>query len=89
LSTIPATGTVILGFLAGQMICYQIEALSKIRKLIMYAILLIVVGAIWGFVFPINKALWTTSYVPYSAEIGMLTFALLIFIIDIKGYVNR
>jgi len=88
LSTIPAIGTVILGFLVGQMISYQIESFSKIKKLIMYGILLVVLGAIWGLVFPINKALWTSSYVLYSAGIGMLTFALLIFIIDIKGYVN-
>jgi predicted acyltransferase len=88
LSTIPAIGTVILGSLVGQTISLEVGVLAKIKKLIIYGVLLMALGTIWGFVFPINKALWTSSYVLFSAGAGMLFFAFLIFIIDNKGYVN-
>jgi len=86
LSSIPAVGTVIIGFLVGQIISVEKSILLKIRKLLFYGTLLVIVGAIWGLIFPINKALWTSSYVVYTAGLGTLFLALLIFVIDFKGF---
>ena len=86
LSTIPAVGTVIIGYLVGQTISLETSILLKIKKLVIYGVLLVILGAIWGFVFPINKALWTSSYVIYTAGLGTLFLAFLIFIIDYKGF---
>ncbi len=50
----------------------------------------ILLGMLWNVAFPINKALWTSSYVLYAAGIGLVLLALLYFIIDykeIKGWI--
>lgn len=88
LSSIPAIGTVIIGYLTGQTIGAETSNLSKIKKLLVQGSLLVVIGAVWGLFFPINKALWTSSYVLYTAGLGTLLLAFLIFVIDFKGYMK-
>jgi predicted acyltransferase len=41
-------------------------------------------GWTWGFIFPINKQLWTSSYVLYTGGIATLTLAGLVWIIDVR-----
>lgn len=86
LSTIPAVGTVIIGYMVGETISLKLSTVLKIRKLLIQGTLLVGLGAAWGFVFPINKALWTSSYVLYTGGLGILLLAFLIFVIDLKGY---
>ncbi len=85
LSTIPAIVTVILGYLAGGII-KQTEKVRVPRILSIYGIIGVAAGFLWGMLFPINKPLWTSSYVLYSAGWALLVLALLIWIIDLKGY---
>jgi predicted acyltransferase len=54
--------------------------------LIITGTLLIASGLIWGILFPINKPIWTSSYVLYTAGLAGLVLALLIWIIDLKGF---
>jgi len=56
------------------------------RKLAIYGIAGVVAGFLWGFLIPLNKPLWTSSYVFYAAGWALLVLALLIWIIDLKGY---
>ncbi|CDF79696.1 N-acetylglucosamine related transporter, NagX [Formosa agariphila KMM 3901] len=86
LSTIPAVGTVIIGFFIGQIIDKERVILRKIRKLLIYGSMFVFLGWIWSFIFPINKALWTSSYVLFTSGLCILLLALLIFIIDYKGF---
>lgn len=88
LSTIPAIGTVIIGFLTGQTISNQSTISGKIKKLLISGSVLTVLGLIWGMVFPINKALWTSSYVLYTGGLGILFLAFLIWLIDLKKISN-
>ena len=46
--------------------------------------LLIIIGWIWGLFFPVNKALWTSTYVLFSSGIGILVLASMIWLIDVK-----
>ncbi len=85
LSTIPAFVTVIFGYLAGSVI-RQTEKIKVPRVLAIYGIAGVAAGFLWGFVFPLNKPLWTSSYVLYAAGWALLVLALLIWIIDLKGY---
>jgi predicted acyltransferase len=85
LSTIPAIVTVILGYLTGSII-KQSEKIRVPRLLSIYGIAGVVTGYLWGMVFPINKPLWTSSYVLYAAGWALLVLALLIWLIDLKGY---
>ncbi|MEP3837687.1 MAG: DUF5009 domain-containing protein [Algibacter sp.] len=86
LSTISSVGTVIIGFLSGKLIGTRTSVIEKTKALSIYGVFLVVLGFVWGIVFPINKALWTSSYVVYAGGLAMLLLAVLIFIIDYKGY---
>ena len=85
LSSLPSAVTVIIGYLAGMLI-KETERNQIPIKLIFYGMIFASAGYIWGFVFPINKPLWTSSYVLYTAGLAALTFAIIIYIIDLKGY---
>lgn len=86
LSSIPSVGTVIIGYLVGQTISLELSVVLKIRKLLMQGVFLVLLGLVWSLVFPINKALWTSSYVLYVGGLGILFLAFLIFLVDLKGY---
>jgi len=83
--TISAVVTVIIGYLIGSLI-KETEKKSLLKKLILTGIALIISGLIWGLGFPINKPIWTSSYVLYTAGLASLVLSLLIWIIDLKGF---
>ncbi len=85
LSTIPAIVTVIIGYLIGSVV-KDTEKKSVPKKLILFGAAAIGAGFIWGLFFPINKPIWTSSYVLYTAGWACLVLALLIWVIDLKGY---
>lgn len=82
LHSFPAAVNVILGYLLGNMI-FDKEKKELVKTLCILGIAMILIGIAWGFFFPINKPLWTSSYVLYSVGIGAVLWALLIYIIDI------
>jgi len=84
-STVPAIVTVIIGYLVGSLIKIS-ERKSVPKKLLILGIAIVVAGYLWGFLFPINKPIWTSSYVLYTAGWASVLLALLVYIIDIKGY---
>ncbi len=86
LSSLPAIGTVIIGNFTGQLITKSKSNLDTVKTLFIYGSILTVIGWLWGYIFPINKSLWTSSYVCFSGGLAILFLALLIWIIDIKGY---
>jgi predicted acyltransferase len=83
LSTLPATATVLLGFIAGGLITSKGNSWSTVGWLIFVGALLIGAGLLWGEYFPINKPIWTSSYVLYAGGIGMVLLALLFIVVDI------
>ncbi len=85
LSTIPAIVTVIIGYLIGALV-REAKKTSVPKKLILVGAVFVISGLIWGLVFPINKPIWTSSYVLYTAGWASMVLALLIWIIDLKGY---
>ena len=89
LSTLPATATVLLGFMAGGLIGSSGTSWRAPGWLTVTGALLIGAGLLWGIYFPINKPIWTSSYVLFAGGIGMIILALLYVIIDIwnlKGW---
>lgn len=85
LSTIPAIVTALLGHMAGALI-HKSEETKIIKQLFVAGLTGIAAGLIWGLIFPINKPLWTSSYVLYAAGWASVVLAGLIWIIDIKSY---
>jgi predicted acyltransferase len=47
--------------------------------------LLVILGWIWAFLFPINKQLWTSSYVLYTGGIATIVLSAMIWLIDVQG----
>jgi predicted acyltransferase len=85
LSTIPAIATGIVGMLTGQLFSKVSAPAEKVTWLFFIGAMLIVTGLAWGLVFPINKALWTSSYVLYTGGIAMQFLAACYWLIDVQG----
>ncbi|TDX12261.1 acyltransferase family protein [Flavobacterium sp. S87F.05.LMB.W.Kidney.N] len=86
LSTIPSIVNGIIGLLIGQLLLQNILKTEKAKKMAIAGIALIIGGLIWNFVFPINKSLWSSSYVLYTTGLASTCLALLYYIIDIAEY---
>ena len=88
-STFPAIATGITGMLAGRLILTRKITESTIIWLFTAGILGILAGSIWGWQFPINKKIWSSSYVLYTSGWASISLALALWFIDLKGYKNN
>ena len=88
LSTLPATINVIAGYFAGVFIQKNGNNLNTVVKLALVGGVLVVIALLWDQSFPINKPLWTSSYVLHSVGLSLLILAGLILIIEIAGFVK-
>jgi predicted acyltransferase len=87
LSTLPAVVTVILGWFSGSLMAFRSRQKDLLlRDLLTIAVVLGFIGLAWDLYFPINKKLWTSSYVLYVGSLSMIFLALSIWVIDIKGW---
>ncbi|WP_456313285.1 acyltransferase family protein [Pseudomonas shirazensis] len=86
LSTIPSIVNGIIGLLMGQLLQRNITKTQKAQKMILAGVALIIAGLLWNIVFPINKSLWTSSYVLYTTGLATTFLAILYYIIDIADY---
>jgi predicted acyltransferase len=62
------------------------SALTKALGLFFAGTVLLAVGWSWSLVFPLNKSLWTSSYVVYTSGLALLTLGVCYYVIDIKSY---
>ena len=86
LSTVPAIGTALLGIVAGLWIGSPESAERKVTGLAIAGITGIAAGYLWNTVFPINKNLWTSSYVLFTAGAASLVLAICYWLIDVKRW---
>lgn len=86
LSTLPAIGTGIAGLLIGQLLIHEIPQRKKSLQLLGIGVAAIILSLLWNIVFPINKALWTSSYVIYTAGLATLILSILYYITDVRKY---
>ncbi|TGD83271.1 acyltransferase family protein [Hymenobacter wooponensis] len=90
LGTIPSVGTGLLGMLTGQWLRNtRSDAPTKTVWLFVVSAGAIVLGLIWNGWFPINKSLWSSSYVVYTAGIGGIVLGALYFLCDVQGWRGR
>jgi predicted acyltransferase len=88
-STIPAIGTALLGMFTGEFMMSDYlskKPLKKVLYLVLAAIVLMIIGKICNLVFPINKNLWTSSFVCFVGGLSLLLFAIFYLIIDVWQY---
>ena len=85
LSTLPAIATTLTGVLTGHWLRSRASDMEKVAGMFVAGAACIFLGWAWGFWFPINKALWTSSYVLLTTGLGLQLLAVCYWLIDIKG----
>jgi predicted acyltransferase len=86
LSTLGAVASVLCGVLAGHWIRSRRPTDAKAFGLFYAGSMTLLLGWTWSRVFPINKSLWTSSYVLLSAGIACLVLSVIFWLVDIEGY---
>ena len=89
LSTLPAIASALLGIFTGQFLKWESASFSPSKKaltLVIAAIAIILTGMAWNTFFPINKNMWTSSFVLFAGGWSILLFAIFYYIIDVSGY---
>ncbi|HVY54078.1 MAG TPA: heparan-alpha-glucosaminide N-acetyltransferase domain-containing protein [Gammaproteobacteria bacterium] len=84
LSTLPAIATTLLGNLTGQLLCSKAAPKQKLLYICLAGIVTTILGWLLGLILPINKGMWTSSYVLWTGGLALLMLSLLYWIIEIK-----
>lgn len=84
LSTLPALVSGFAGVLAGNSFMKTDNERDKLINLLVFGNILIVSGMAWGLLFPINKQLWTSSYVLYTSGLAMVVLGIFYWMADIR-----
>lgn len=85
---LPAACLAIFGSLAGDILRHDSPAQSKISRLLLFGAAGIVLALLWNFVFPINKHLWSSSFILLTAGMAAIAVALFYWIIDVRGHIR-
>jgi len=83
LGNLSAMAQALIGILIGQRIKRQF---ADYRTIFLTGIMLIFVGWLWGFYVPLNKSLWSSSFVFFTSGLAIITLVILIYVIDLKGW---
>ena len=86
LSTFPSVGNVIIGFLTGKIISENKDKKEAVFQLFLYGFPLMIVAYLWNPFFPINKPIWSSSYVLHTCGLGMMFLGGALYLMDIKGH---
>lgn len=85
-STIPAIATVLFGIMAGHILRMQRTLAQRAAWLFGAGVLLLAAGQICDIWLPINKKLWTSSFSLFMAGLDLVIFALMVWLVDVRGY---
>jgi predicted acyltransferase len=86
LSTLPAIVNVIIGYYAGKFIQESGKSYTTISKLLLTGCLFIFIAICWDAAFPINKKLWTSSFVMITTGIDLVVISFLIYALEINNW---
>lgn len=86
LSTLPAIATTLLGVLTGRWLSATHRGMAeKVAGLFAAGAVLTFAGSVWGAYFPINKPIWTSSYVLYAGGLSLTLLGLCAWLIEVEG----
>ena len=84
LSTLPSIATALIGVLTGEWLKSSRSQIQKARGMLLFGVFVVVAGKLWNIWFPINKKLWTSSYVLFVGGLALIVLALCYWLIDIR-----
>jgi predicted acyltransferase len=85
-SMIPAIGTALLGMFTGEYLMsshLREKPVKKVLVMILAAVVLMIIGKVWNLSFPINKNLWSSSFVCFVGGLSLLLFSVFYLVIDV------
>jgi predicted acyltransferase len=85
LSTFPAVATTLLGIFTGEWLRSEASLERKTGGLLLAGMVGVGLGLLWDLSFPINKGLWTSSYVVFTAGAGLLLLGAFFWAMEVKG----
>ena len=85
MSTLPAIVQVIMGYMVGNYIQQKGKTYEMLANLFVAAAILIFAGFCWDLVFPINKKIWTSSYVLYTSGLAIMILSIAVYLIEFKN----
>jgi predicted acyltransferase len=86
-STIPAIGTGLLGIITGSFLKNNpMKQTAKVLRLLIIGIIFLALAQLWNLDFPINKNLWTSSFVLQVGGLSLILLSIFYYIIDVLGY---
>ncbi len=86
LSTLPAVATALLGVLSGHHLRRELAERDKVLRMIGFGIGCLALGWLWSLVFPLNKNLWTSSFVLWCGGLSLLLLSVFYLVIDVLGH---
>ena len=84
-STAPAVAQVLLGFWVGQQFQERRLDAALVARLALWGAVLLVTGYVWQLEMPLNKKIWTSSYVLHTTGLALLALALCVQVVDIRA----
>ena len=88
LSCLPAITTIFAGYFTSIMLSEQPNDKERIKKLLLWSVVALIITALWQQWFPVNKALWTSTYVLVTSACAWLLLASIIYIHDVKEFTS-
>lgn len=89
LSTFPAIGNVVGGYLVGRYVQQKGKTYEGLTRLMLWGFVLLVIAHFWNYSFPINKKLWTSSFVLHTVGLDCLILSGVIYLVDFKHATGR
>ena len=86
LTQFPAICLTLFGTIAGDILLWDQAAGVKLKRLLLCGLIGIVAGLTWNLLFPINKHLWSSSFIMLTSGMAFTLLAIFYWIIDVKGY---
>ena len=86
--TLPAIASILFGYLTGAWLKIQSVNSRTSSNLLMFGLAAIVLGLLWNGIFPINKKLWTSSFVLFTTGAGLISLAACYELVDVRKYRN-
>lgn len=86
LSTLPAMVNVLAGWLAGRWIIRKGKKFATAMLMLLIGLLLLAIALVWNEWLPLNKKLWTSSYVVYTSAIDLLVLGVLFYFIEVREW---
>ncbi len=84
MSTLPAIVQVVAGYLAGKYIREKGKSFEMLSHVLLAGTLLVIIAYVWHFSFPINKKIWTSSYVVFTSGLGLIILGCFIYLLEFR-----